>query len=133
MKLMLVDDNQEMRRLIRSTVAGPDDVVYEASDGADAFALYARCHPDWVLMDFKMSKLDGVVATKQIKEAFPEARIVVVSQYDDTEIREAARQAGAGEYVLKDDLLALRGILSRRITSSESPGELRDPQRGGDG
>ena len=111
MRFLLVDDNHEMRRLIRSAVAGPLDTVYELSDGDLAFASYAEHRPDWVLMDIRMPKLDGIVATRQIKAVFPEARIIVVSQYDDPETREAARQAGATEYVLKDNLLRLRRIV----------------------
>jgi YesN/AraC family two-component response regulator len=71
------------------------------------------CKPDWVLMDVKMPKLDGIAATRQIMEAFPRAQIVIVSQYDDFEMREGARGAGAVDYVLKDDLLAICGIIGR--------------------
>lgn len=114
MKLLIVEDSTEMRRLIASTVAGPGDVVYELSDGAGALASYAEHRPDWVLMDVKMPEVDGICATSQIKTAFPEARVVIVSQYNDADTREAARHAGAAEYVLKDDLLALRRVLHLR-------------------
>lgn len=130
MKLILVDDNDGMRRLIKSTVLGPGDVVHESSDGNDAFVLYAKHRPDWVVMDIGMPKVDGVAATRQIKEAFPEARIVVISQYDDPELREAVRRAGAVEYVLKDNLMALHGILGGPSAPAESLGEPQDPQSG---
>jgi CheY-like chemotaxis protein len=113
MKLLIIGDSYEMRRLIRRAVVGPDDVVYELCDGSGALASYSENRPDWVLMDIKMPNVDGISATRQIKTAFPEARIIVVSQYNDPEIREAARQAGAAEYVLKDNLLAIRRILGR--------------------
>jgi DNA-binding NarL/FixJ family response regulator len=107
MKLLIIEDSYEMRCLIRRAIAGPDDVVYELSDGSGALASYSENRPDWVLMDIKMPHVDGISATRQIKAAFPEARIIVVSQYDDAETRETARQAGAEEYVLKDNLLAI--------------------------
>jgi CheY-like chemotaxis protein len=113
MTFLIVEDNSEMRRLIRRTVTRESDMVYECSDGKDALASYLQHEPDWVLMDIKMPKLDGISATREIKETFPEARIVVVSQYDDPEMREGARRAGAADYVLKDDLLAIRRVIGR--------------------
>jgi two-component system, chemotaxis family, chemotaxis protein CheY len=113
MIFLIVEDNSEMRRLIKDAVTRPGDIVHECADGADALAGYIEHRPDWVLMDVKMPRLDGISATRQIKEVFPEARIVIVSQYDDPETREAARLAGGDGYVLKDDLLAIRRILGR--------------------
>jgi CheY-like chemotaxis protein len=110
MTFLIVEDNSEMRRLIRRTVTRESDIVYECSD---ALASYIQHGPDWVLMDIRMPKLDGISATRQIKEAFPQARIVVVSQYDDPEMRERARRAGAADNVLKDDLLAIRRVVGR--------------------
>jgi CheY-like chemotaxis protein len=113
MTFLIVEDNSEMRRLIRCAVTRKSDLVYECSDGRDALASYIQHDPDWVLMDIKMPQLDGISATRQITEAFPQARIVVVSQYDDSEMREGARRAGATDYVLKDDLLAIRRVIGR--------------------
>ena len=113
MIFLIVEGNSEMRRLVKRAVTREGDVVYECSDGNDALASYIRHGPDWVLMDIKMPRVDGITATRQIKEIFPQARIVVVSQYDDTEMREGARQAGATSYVLKDNLLAIRQVIGR--------------------
>jgi CheY-like chemotaxis protein len=110
---LIVEDNSEMRRLIKQAVTRKSDIVYECSDGVEALASYARHKPDWVLMDIKMPRLDGVTATRQITEAFPQAKILVVSQYNDPEMRESAHDAGAFGYVLKDDLLAIRRIIGR--------------------
>jgi CheY-like chemotaxis protein len=113
MTFLIVEDSGEMRRLIRRTVTDASDVVYECSDGEDALASYKLHGPDWVLMDIKMPGLDGISATRRIKKAFPQARIIVVSQYNDPEMQEDARRAGAVDYVLKDDLLAIRRFVSR--------------------
>jgi len=62
-------------------------------------------------MDIKMKKKDGLAATTQIKSAFPSARIIIVTGYDDTSLRQAAQTAGACAYVHKENLLELRQIL----------------------
>ena len=59
-----------------------------------------------------MKPVDGLRATAQIKARFPEARIVIVSQYDDQELREEAARLGACAYVLKENLHELPGILT---------------------
>jgi CheY-like chemotaxis protein len=111
MKLLIVEDNSEMRRLIRSVVAKPADAVFECCDGSEALKAYHEHRPDWVLMDVKMPVVDGIAATRLIKAAFPEARVVMVSQYNDPEMRDAAREAGAVNYLLKDELVKLNGAL----------------------
>jgi DNA-binding NarL/FixJ family response regulator len=62
-------------------------------------------------MDIRMSEVDGITATKQLKAAFPDANIIIVTDYNDAELRRSAREAGAREYVTKEDLLDLRRIL----------------------
>ena len=111
LRLLIVEDNYQMRQLIKSAVEGLTDVVYECDDGEAALAAYAAHRPDWVLMDIEMPRVDGITATKQIKAAFPEARVLIVTQYDDAAMSEAAREAGAAGYTLKDDLFAVRRVL----------------------
>ena len=111
MKILIVEDNQPMRRIIRRVVNDVADEVIECSDGAQAFALYAEQLPDWVLMDIEMAEVDGISATHQIKAGFPNANILIVTNYDDAGLREAANEAGACGFILKDNLLALRSFL----------------------
>ena len=111
MKVLIVEDNPAMRRVIRRTVAEVADEISECSDGAAACSLYDEVRPDWVLMDIEMGEVNGLLATRRITAAYPEARIVIVTNHNDQWIREAARQAGACGYVLKEDLLALRQML----------------------
>lgn len=111
MRLMIVDDNPAMRRLIKSIVGDLANAVFECSDGSQALAAYRAHCPDWVLMDIEMKTLDGIIATRQIKDAFPDARIMIVTEYDHPDWREEARAAGAREYVLKENLFELRRIL----------------------
>jgi CheY-like chemotaxis protein len=111
MKLLIVEDNAHMRRLIKGVVNNLFEAIFECSDGSEALAAYIEHEPDWVLMDIQMYALDGLSATWQITAAFPEARIVIVTEYDDPDRRQEAREAGACAYVLKENLLELRRIL----------------------
>jgi CheY-like chemotaxis protein len=111
MSLMIVEDNEPMRRMIRSVVADLAERIDECGDGAEAYARYADRRPDWVLMDIAMPGLDGITATLQIISAFPDARVLIVTDYDTVELRAAAREAGACGYVLKENLLELRRLL----------------------
>jgi DNA-binding NarL/FixJ family response regulator len=112
MRLLIVEDNYQMRRLIKSIIRDLVDVIYECSDGSEALQAYAAQQPDWVLMDIEMKELDGISATRQIKAAFPDARIVMVTEYDHPDYREETRRAGACGYVLKENLFEIRRILT---------------------
>jgi CheY-like chemotaxis protein len=111
LNLLIVEDNRAMRDLIRSIVSDVAGDVTECHDGAEALFAYTKCLPDWVLMDIRMKDVDGISATRQIKASFPEANIMIVTDYDSPNMREAARKAGAREYVTKENLLEVRRIL----------------------
>ena len=106
-----MDDNTAVRRLIASFVLRFAGEIQECADGADALAAYQAQRPDLVLMDIRMNELDGIAATKQIKAADPAAKIIIVTDYDDAALREAAMLAGASGYALKDNLLDLVVLL----------------------
>ncbi len=112
MNILIVEDSQAVRRMIRSVVCRPADQCHECSDGSEALAAYAQHRPDCVLMDIEMKTVDGITATEQIRAAFPEAKIVIVTNYDDADLRLAALAAGACAYVLKDELYKLRSLLT---------------------
>jgi CheY-like chemotaxis protein len=111
-KILIADDDARMRRVIGEIVAGLDMTTCEAGNGAEVVDLYIIERPDWVLMDLRMKPVDGLTATAQIKAHSPEARVLIVSQYDDTDLREAAARVGACGYVLKENLHELPGILT---------------------
>jgi DNA-binding NarL/FixJ family response regulator len=110
--LLIVDDNDRMRDLIRVLVSGLVDAIHECGDGEAALAAVAEHRPDWVLMDIEMPREDGITTTRRIKAAFPAARVVIVTQYDDDRLRRAAREAGADGYVLKESLMEIPRLLS---------------------
>jgi len=104
-----------MRQMIKKLLGDLVGIFKECVDGAQALTTYRQHRPDWVLMDIKMKEMDGLTATRQIKEAFPNSRIVIVTGYDDTRLREAAQAAGACAYVNKENLLELRQILIHKM------------------
>ena len=113
MKILLVENSEPMRRMIKTFVADLVQEVIERSDGSEALAAYREHQPDLVVMDLKMTTMDGFAATRQIRECYPDARIVIVSQWDDAALRAQARSAGAEDYVGKSDLQPLRRILEK--------------------
>jgi CheY-like chemotaxis protein len=113
MKLLIVEDNADVRRVIRSLVANVAGEIRECADGAEALVLYNLERPDFVLMDIQMESMDGIAATRQIKASDPTARIIIVTDYDQPDLREAADQVGACGYVLKENLLELGRLLEQ--------------------
>lgn len=113
MTILIVEDHEPMRELLKKLVRDLAEDFTECEDGTQALGAYQQCQPDWVLMDIKMKAMDGLASTRQIKAAFPEARIIIVTGYDDARLRAAARKAGACGYVHKENLLELRQILKQ--------------------
>ena len=111
MKILIVEDNAAVRRLIRRAIAQVAQEIYECEDGADALKAYTEHQPDLVFMDVRMPRMDGLTATRQIKQSYPTARIVIVTDYDEQEIRMAAFAAGAVGYALKDNLTELENLI----------------------
>jgi CheY-like chemotaxis protein len=116
MKLLIVEDSVEMRRELRDLVSDLADDIHECGDGSLALSAYEEHRPDWVLMDIVMKEVDGLEATRQIKSVWPGAKIVIVTSYDDDELKEASTKAGACAYVLKENLLEVRSLLVRNCT-----------------
>ena len=83
-------------------VADAIENVGEAADGMQVIELYRKLHPDLVLMDLRMPRTDGVTATRQIREQFPHARILMLTTYDGDDDIHRALSAGASGYLLKN-------------------------------
>jgi len=118
--ILIVEDNASITRMIRELVGDLTDCVDQCNDGLQAVRLYRLRQPDWVLMDVEAAGFDGIEATRRIRQDFPAANILMVGNYDDSRMREAAMQAGARAYVHKENLLEVRRLLIRAQFSHRS-------------
>lgn len=103
-RLLIVDDQPLIRRGLAMMLAAEADleVVGVAADGLEAIDQALATIPDVIVMDLQMPRASGVVATREITTQLPDARIVVLSTYDDDELVFEAIRAGARAYLLKD-------------------------------
>lgn len=106
LRILIVDDREFVRNGIRRLLAPRTDLLVcgEAEDGIGAVERAKSLHPDVVLMDVAMPRMDGVQATKIIRRDVPESEVVLVSQNDPSVLAIQARQAGAAAFVAKGDL-----------------------------
>jgi DNA-binding NarL/FixJ family response regulator len=102
-RLLLVDDHKLLRQGLRRAVEEAGfDVVGEAGDGEEAVRLAVELRPDLVLMDVTMPVLDGIEATRRLRQSAPEARVVILTMHGEEETIDQALRAGAVAYLLKD-------------------------------
>ena len=103
-RVLLAEDHVIVREGTRELVQHEPDmeVVGEAGDGEEAIQLTAKLRPDVVIMDIAMPKLNGIEATKQIKELYPATAVLVLTAYDDDQYIFALLEAGAAGYLLKN-------------------------------
>jgi DNA-binding NarL/FixJ family response regulator len=102
--ILLVDDQRLIREGLRILLEMEADlrIVGEAADGQAALAAYAEVEPDIVLMDVRMEGMDGVEATWRLRERWPDARVIILTTFDDDEYVFEGLRAGALGYLLKD-------------------------------
>jgi two-component system, NarL family, response regulator DegU len=102
-KVLLVDDHAILREGVHALLAREPDitVVGEAADGQEAVEQVPRLRPDVVIMDIVMPRMNGLEATRLIKERHADVRVLILSMYDDHEYVVQIIQAGASGYVLK--------------------------------
>lgn len=102
-KVVFVDDHEMVRIGVSSYLsAQPDiEVIGEADNGKTGVELALELRPDIILMDLVMKEMDGIEATKQIIEQWPEAKIIIVTSFLDDEKVYPALEAGATSYMLK--------------------------------
>jgi CheY-like chemotaxis protein len=115
MTILIVDDNAGVRRLLKRVIAEIGAAVVECSDGAHALAAYIEHRPDIVLMDVRMPLMDGLTATRQIRKHDSLARVVIVTDYDEDELRSLATESGAFGYIVKQNLTRLAELIRSAI------------------
>ncbi len=117
MKVLVIDDHAAMRQTIKCVLNAPGLLFIEGADGKEAVRLFCAHQPDWVLMDLMLPEMDGIQATQAIRRHCPTARVIVVTNYNDANLREAATSAGACGFVPKDNLCELRRFLTPPLAS----------------
>lgn len=117
---VLIADDQELIRTGFSMILAAEgdlEVIGQADDGEVAVRLVAELEPDVVLMDVQMPRMDGIEATRRIVAADPEARVLILTTFDDDDYLFQALQAGAGGFLLKncppDDLVAAIRVVAQ--------------------
>ncbi|HEV8649932.1 MAG TPA: response regulator [Actinomycetes bacterium] len=99
-RVLLVDDCAEVRQGLRELLEDEGiEIVGEAADGAAGVSRATELAPDVVLMDLRMPVMDGIAATRQIKQALPLTQVLILTAYDEWE--HSARVAGAYAYLVK--------------------------------
>jgi DNA-binding NarL/FixJ family response regulator len=131
-KVLIVDDHEQFRRLIRLTLSQRTDfqIVGEASDGLNALEKAQKLQPDLILMDLGLPKLDGMEATRLLRTLVPHARILIISQESSSDVVRESLRSGAAGYVhkphLHGDLIpAIEGVLQgKQFVSSGLAGDI---------
>lgn len=102
-KVLFVDDHEMVRIGVTSYLSAQSDiqVVGEADNGLKGVELALKLKPDIILMDLVMQEMDGIEATRRIIDAWPEAKIIIVTSFLDDEKVYPALEAGATSYMLK--------------------------------
>ena len=103
-KVMLADDQIILAEGIRSVLETSGDITVcgVAGDGGEAIETAAATKPDVILMDIRMPNMNGVAATKRIKEILPDCKIIILTTFDDSDYILSAINNGACGYLLKD-------------------------------
>jgi DNA-binding NarL/FixJ family response regulator len=104
LRILIVDDHEPTRRAITSILAKRADwhVCGEASDGMDAITQAEKLRPDAVLMDVSMPRMDGLQATREVRQHPPTTKIIIVSQNDPSVVRQQAEQVRADAFCSVD-------------------------------
>jgi two-component system, NarL family, response regulator len=121
LRVLIADDHTALRLGLCSIVESMDDavVVGEAVDGEQAIAMYLSVLPDVMTLDLRMPKLDGLRVVEQLMAAAPQARILVMTMYDNEEDIFGSIRAGAMGYILKSAPRAEIIVALRKVSAGE--------------
>jgi DNA-binding NarL/FixJ family response regulator len=121
-RVLLADDQALFREGLETLLSVHKDieVIGQASNGQEAIDLALKLRPDVILMDMQMPILNGIGATRRLKQSMPDCRVIVLTTFDDKETIFDALRAGAVGYLLKDVGSAQLADSIRRTARGES-------------
>jgi DNA-binding NarL/FixJ family response regulator len=118
-RIVIADDHELTRTGVRGMLTGEEglEIVGEASNGSEAVALCRQLRPDLLLTDARMPVMDGLAATRAVKQELPDTKVIIITLFEDPNYLFQALKAGAAGYLLKDasqrDMLsAIRHVLN---------------------
>ena len=122
-RLAIVDDHEIARESLQNMLSDEPDIeiVGEAANGRQALLLCSRLRPDLILMDVRMPEMDGLAATKEVKQRYPEISVMMLTMHENPDYLLEALRAGAAGYVLKDAPQEEIIEAVRRVRNGESP------------
>jgi DNA-binding NarL/FixJ family response regulator len=117
---LIVDANAQVRALVRGITSQEPSlhVVGEAEDGAEAMRLAQALRPDLILLDFGMSRVNGLEVLQGIKVARPETQVIMVTVHTEDAYRQAAEASGADAFLLKKSLVSILLPTIQRLRES---------------
>jgi DNA-binding NarL/FixJ family response regulator len=118
-RVLIADDNPWIRKALRTLIEHHSDwqVCAEAEDGQAAVIQARECHPDLVIMDFRLPAMNGLDAGKAIRASMPQTPMLLITFYGSDELAKAASQAGFRAVVSKSDLMNLDNVIESTMAA----------------
>ena len=117
MKLMLVEENKSLRRLLRAVLSNSDAEICECVEGTEAVSLSALERPDWIVLDVNLARADGLQVLAKLHTTNPPAQVILITDEESPPLRARALAAGATQLLHKESLLALPPLLREPVSN----------------
>lgn len=128
-KILVVDDEREVRELLYDFLSAEGFEVWTANDGVDAFEIFQKDNFPIVITDIRMAKMDGITLLKKIKEISPLTTVIIITAYPSVESAKEAIFAGAYDYITKPfDIDAIKIVVNRAVERQYLIGEAKQKE-----